>query len=1417
MFSGYFEYDGSDDHRIDGSRNLPNNILAGFPTREEIVKKLDSKLVDETDATISSGRPLLFMPTCVDDASDKYNQYVLNMFGCVPSGDKIHVAIINHRPSFDLLVNDDPVTFHKRIEALLEGKTKISTIKDIMAKPLFGIHKEPKLFKRISFRNIWDRKAAIEKVKSTNLKSLLYSDDRSYYYRKIARENELPLSAWLEISNYKVLKFREQIKNNEIFDNIPGHNCTFVIAVELSDIKAYNGPKLTEEYIKKDRTLEIDWDTETYTPHRTGQIPTADGPNDKFIEICMTVHWKNLEEPLMNVCIISKDSIVNHSDDRFTIMCNNQEGIIKAFAHVMRALKPDIAGDYNGGDYDWPFLLGKAKNYGILPYVIKLISAVPIKYLDHSKTEKYIRRNFPVKITPESSYEVTYLNVPGLLPVDLCVLYGRLYPRNESSRKQSLNHYCKQVGLPGKIDVSIIKMWQTFEAKDSPERRNEMELYVKYCIIDSFRTHQLMLKRNIVDEHRDIASMAYVSLHDAFYYAGGVKVCNLLAAYASKSEFNILMQMTVYDDREKGKYPGAWVGNPKKGLYNKRPVTGLDAESLYPSVIRAYNLSPDKYIGPQHANDKKESVTNVTTIFNGKNVVGSFERHGNIKSNMGLFPRVLSDLFDKRKQMKAVLKPLKHQQELMEKEKLIEEEEYKKICADIESLLAEQKKLLGELRLDRKIQNIGNDLTIIKNTDEILTDSDIELKSPNNQDFSYDTGTKMLRLKEIREKLELRNHHKSSKKWHIDNYDKMLGDLCFDIDKLDSKQKAAKIYMNTFYGEAGNQRSPIYLLQLAAGVTQYGKHTIGFAREFVLREGFIIVYGDTDSLYLIAPDKYYIDVDREFAEGKIDKLEYWTKMVKITMTAIAEIRDKLNAAVGEENKTQMINFAYEEVLFPVAFVAKKKYWGIPHEKEVNFQPKKLFIRGIDVVKQGQTNYMKVIGNKIMSESMSVNNNKSLSDIVKSVIEWAVNEMKWDVDQFVKVKTYKPAKKNISVLKFVERMTKKHENEIIANNIATSKGEPTTEFIFTPPEAAEKFKCIIVNPHSLFDIKGNILRLKVGDMMEYLHVVKKLNLPVNVNYYLKNEVAGMCARFIAHQKEFTCAKELQYEAEGKLETATDSEIKEFDTKSQKAAKKYLEQFIDELISKKTESRSDARVNKKVYKNVIEDLEKKNLYLDYELYDNSSIDLTLQKICNYAAQEVGYLMKKINIDEMIRTSEYNIYRLLKIYNTEDPKSVCRMNLRSLNVRENSTMINISKLLIECAPKISEYQSLMSDVIIKNRELARKQIETSTNNEKTSTDAEKISTSAEKISTSVEKSSTDVESVYVKMSTIINDNSIKKIKEELDTLISILYTKEEYISIYSSLRKLKDKLEKRSVEIPDDLKKDMMKNDLQAIRNS
>ncbi|CAB4417057.1 unnamed protein product [Rhizophagus irregularis] len=360
--------------------------------------------------------------------------------------------------------------------------------------------------------------------------------------------------------------------------------------------------------------------------------------------------------------------------------------------------------------------------------------------------------------------------------------------------------------------------------------------------------------------------------------------------------------------------------------------------------------------------------------------------------------------------------------------------------------------------------------------------------------------------------------------------------VCFDYDYWDSKQKALKVYMNTFYGEAGNSKSPIFLRELACGTTTAGKYNLNLVAEFVSKKGFGIKYGDTDSLYLTCPDKYYEKCDEALSRKDLSKEAHWTEMVKITMDVMRKLRDQVNAYLRIKSETSYLKMAYEEVLFPVCFAGKKKYFGVGHEDVVNFKPKTLFMKGIDTVKQGKSQLLKFIGEKIMREAMDINNTCSIHEIVKDTLREARNR-EWDFNEFIVMGTWRPKKENLCNNRFMRRMSERNERI---------------------PDPSERFSYVVVKGPPLYNKEGRKEPHRVGDFMEYADIAKEQNMEIDINYYLGTTVA-MCARFINEDDSF------QPPPSDKIMQIKDSDKreKEIDDYSQKKAKNWLKRYIKGL--------------------------------------------------------------------------------------------------------------------------------------------------------------------------------------------------------------------------------------------------------------
>ncbi|RHZ81111.1 hypothetical protein Glove_123g74 [Diversispora epigaea] len=579
--------------------------LEGAPSRSDIISKCDNGLTAILQQSLSNNQPIHFMPNDVSDVTEyvkNVSTYILRIYGTLINGQKARVNITGIRPFFDVAVPDENslAKFKSNLIKILSKTLKSTSkfgIEVIKAYPIREYQTEKKPYIRITTWNHYDRYTLLKAVREAKMETA--SDDLNwqYYYRKIAREKRLPLSSWAEIRNY-----------------------TYTLS--------------------RDKTLVLTWDIETYSLCGLGGLPVAKYEEDCVFMICMTIHWKDDPNPLMQLCLVDVET---KPDSRWiTIICGNQTNLLKAFALCWKLLTPDIQIGFNDSQYDWPFIVEKAEKLGILEWVFNHMSP------ESSNAEKIMKwkyRSSMIKVSEGYSYS-KYLKIPGCVPIDVRPCFKKLYPTGE---KSSLAFYLGECKLGSKADMPYHAMKKYYkDALNDSDSSSTGHLHeiANYCIIDAVSCQRLMIKRNVINEYREVSSIAFLSLFDAHYFAGGMKVQNLLGAVVWQR--GIITSMITRKQTETGKYPGAYVFPPEKGLENKRPVTGLDFASLYPSLIMTYNLSPDKIILSRDeaisALKDGKKLHKIEFPFNDRDITAWSVKHQNQTEMKGLYPAILEEL-----------------------------------------------------------------------------------------------------------------------------------------------------------------------------------------------------------------------------------------------------------------------------------------------------------------------------------------------------------------------------------------------------------------------------------------------------------------------------------------------------------------------------------------------------------------------------------------------------------------------------------------------------------------------------------------------------------------------------------------------------------------------------------------------------
>jgi DNA polymerase elongation subunit (family B) len=116
----------------------------------------------------------------------------------------------------------------------------------------------------------------------------------------------------------------------------------------------------------------------------------------------------------------------------------------------------------------------------------------------------------------------------------------------------------------------------------------------KYCIQDCDLVLTLMAKLDTLVNARGMADVCKVPMEYVLRRGQGIKIFSAVLYYASQRD-QIIQTQSAIDGEGEG-YEGAIVISPKIGMYLDQPISVLDFNSLYPTNMIAYNLSPDTLV-----------------------------------------------------------------------------------------------------------------------------------------------------------------------------------------------------------------------------------------------------------------------------------------------------------------------------------------------------------------------------------------------------------------------------------------------------------------------------------------------------------------------------------------------------------------------------------------------------------------------------------------------------------------------------------------------------------------------------------------------------------------------------------------------------------------------------------------------------
>ena len=553
------------------SSNYKNVLLDTIKIREDYLNPSDIKHISNK---VKRSHDLLFLSNDMSE-SLSFNDYKLIIHGILPCGSKTTIVINSIYPSVDIeynmnLTDDENLEELKTLFAnaklkktLKNKQLDIKSIKIVNGKKLIGFSDVEGKFIRISFKKLFHRTSFIKLLKELKIPS--YNNDLSSYYRTVSRLYKIHLTGWNKLTDYS-LTVNSDYKSKYVF------------SVDIKNITPYTDEMYEKEFsdinlnlIRKDQMISMSFDIEQFSsdfdpkkPNKQTRIPSGKIPEDVIFNIGMTYQFINEKDSFLNIGLVTKEA--NAHPDYLTIICKSEKVLLQAFGYINSLIQPDFIYEFNGSGFDWPNIYDKCLHYHILDEVcqnlsLKKLNAYELKL---ENIDKYFYKCEFIKISADRlQQKMLNIKLPGYTVFDLRVILMQLNP---TESKSSLKFYLDRYNLPSKDDMAIPVLFNYYLNEDV----KGMTDIVHYCYVDCYRLHELIYKINIIQDRREIGKLSYTSMFDAFYRANGCKVRNLIISNALDMNlfFNTIKEEEADNEKMEGKFPGACVLNPIKGLVN---------------------------------------------------------------------------------------------------------------------------------------------------------------------------------------------------------------------------------------------------------------------------------------------------------------------------------------------------------------------------------------------------------------------------------------------------------------------------------------------------------------------------------------------------------------------------------------------------------------------------------------------------------------------------------------------------------------------------------------------------------------------------------------------------------------------------------------------------------------------------------
>lgn len=297
----------------------------------------------------------------------------------------------------------------------------------------------------------------------------------------------------------------------------------------------------------------------------TGKFPDANIPGDACFQIAVSLCTFGNDEPYEKVCLCYKKT-----EGPDVISFDTEREMLLAFKDYLHDKDIDIITGWNifGFDLDYIYKRAAMTGCGMGFYQMGKLHDTESHLLQKKLSSSALGDNF-LKLLP----------MPGRFIFDLFHEVKKGYKLDS----YKLNEVSKLYLGDQKIDMSPKEMFARYKDGD-PKKLGEV---AEYCIKDTLLPHRLVKKLCTLLNLLEMAKATWVPLCFLVERGQQIKVFSQLTKKAR--ELGYMVPTIKYGSLPEEPYEGATVLEAQKGAYYT-PITALDFEALYPSIMTAHNL-----------------------------------------------------------------------------------------------------------------------------------------------------------------------------------------------------------------------------------------------------------------------------------------------------------------------------------------------------------------------------------------------------------------------------------------------------------------------------------------------------------------------------------------------------------------------------------------------------------------------------------------------------------------------------------------------------------------------------------------------------------------------------------------------------------------------------------------------------------